>query len=62
MLYWDEGGYCIWSKRLERGTFESPTGDELCTEIDTNRLMLMIEGISLKSVKKRRRFLLTKED
>jgi transposase len=58
VLYWDDGGYCIWSKRLERGTFELPGSDASHVEIDTNKLMLMIEGFSLKSVKKRRRFML----
>ena len=54
VLYWDDGGYCIWSKRLERGTFELPASDASHVEIDTNKLMLMIEGISLESVKKRK--------
>ena len=62
VLYWHDGGYCIWSKRLEQGTFELPIGDESHAEIDTNKLMLMIEGISLKSVKKRRRFVLESGD
>lgn len=56
VLYWDDGGYCIWSKRLERGTFELPASDATHVEIDTNRLLMMIEGISLRSVRKRRRF------
>lgn len=60
VLYWDDGGYCIWSKRLERGTFELPVSDTTHVEIDTNRLLLMIEGISLQSVKKRKRFMLGK--
>jgi transposase len=58
VLYWDDGGYCIWSKRLERGTFELPESSAAHLEIDTNRLMLMIEGIALGSVKKRKRFAL----
>lgn len=62
VLYWDDGGYCIWSKRLERGTFELPASEALHVEIDTNRLLLMIEGISLRSVKKRRRFALQSAD
>lgn len=62
VLYWDDGGYCIWSKRLERGTFELPVSDAPHVEIDTNRLLLMIEGFSLESVKKRKRFMLKNAD
>lgn len=62
VLYWDDGGYCIWSKRLERGTFELPASDAAYVEIDTNRLLLMIEGIALESVRKRKRFLLKNAD
>jgi transposase len=62
VLYWDDGGYCIWSKRLERGTFELPMSRETHLEIDTNRLMLMIDGISLDSVRKRKRFTLKNTD
>jgi transposase len=62
VLYWDDGGYCIWSKRLERGTFELPASDAAHVEIDTNRLLLMIEGISLNSVQKRKRFALKNTD
>jgi len=59
-LYWDESGYCIWSKRLEAGTFEVPVGSAEKLEIDTKKLTLILEGISLKSVKKRKRFLLNR--
>jgi transposase len=62
VLYWDDGGCCIWSKRLERGTFELPMSMESHLEIDTNRLMLMIDGISLDSVRKRKRFTLKNTD
>ena len=62
VLYWDDGGYCIWSKRLERGTFEVPAGDGERVEIDSNKLLLIIEGIALQSVKKRERFLLKNTD
>jgi len=38
ILYWDESGYCIWSKRLEAGTFEVPAGEDKI-EIDKKKLM-----------------------
>lgn len=28
LLWWQEGGLCIWYQRLERGTFELPQVDE----------------------------------
>jgi transposase len=58
VLCWDDGGYYIWSKRPECGTIELPASDAAHVEIDTNRLLLMIEGISLQSVRKRSRFML----
>lgn len=58
VLYWDESGYCIWSKRLEQGTFEIPCGEEDRVELDTSKLMLILEGICLGNIKKRKRFLL----
>jgi len=58
ILYWDESGYCIWAKRLEAGTFEVPGDTRESGEISLKKLMLILEGISLKSVKERKRFLL----
>ena len=56
VLYWDESGYCIWSKRLEAGTFEFPKSVEKKVEIDLKKLMLILEGISLGKIKQRKRF------
>jgi transposase len=58
ILYWDESGYCIWSKKLEQGTFEIPSSTEEKLEIDMNNLQLILEGVSLKNIKKRKRFFL----
>lgn len=56
ILYWDDSGYCIWSKRLEQGTFELPESSDDKLEIDSNKLLLILEGIALKNIKKRKRF------
>ncbi len=58
LLVWDQSGFAIWHKRLERGTFEFPLvgGGSQTLEISRQKLMLMLEGISLKSIKKRKRF------
>lgn len=60
ILYWDGTGFCIWYKRLERGSFQRPpatAGDErLGLELSTGQLSLMLEGIDLTSVRQRLRF------
>lgn len=56
ILYWDDSGYCIWSKKLEQGSFELPTMSNDSYETDMQKLMLILEGISLKSIKKRKRY------
>lgn len=55
-LYFDVDGYCIWSKRLERGQFQVPfsRADKLALDIKT--LQLLIDGIDLNSVRQLTRY------
>ena len=45
ILYWDRDGFAIWYKRLEKGTFRIPTGDENKMEIDRRELAMLLEGV-----------------
>lgn len=66
ILYWDSDGLAIWYKRLEQGTFQFPTDgkpkDQLTAgvEITTSELSLLLGGIDLRSVKRRKRFVAPK--
>ena len=60
VLYFDGSGYCVWAKRLDRGTFhvgarQSQESKRLITWTD---LKLILEGIDLKSVRRFKRFVL----
>jgi transposase len=61
LLYWDRDGYVIWAKRLEQGTFEMiPAADGTpAVEIDATQLAMWLGGVSLSSVKRRKRYRLT---
>lgn len=52
VLYFDGAGYCLWSKRLERGTFANVQQDQL----QWTELTLLLEGIELDSIKRRKRY------
>jgi transposase len=58
LLGWDGQGFWIWYKRLESGAFERPSAKEsqLQMEIDVTQLSLIIQGIDLRSAKRRRRY------
>ena len=58
ILVWDQTGFAIWHKRLEQGTFEMPKIEkpENSIEITRQKLMLILEGISLKNIHSRKRF------
>lgn len=60
ILYFDGSGYCIWMKRLEQGCFQSPVGEGQSIELDRTTLTLILDGIDLNSVQKRKRFQLKK--
>ncbi len=58
LLVWDRSGWVIWSKRLELGTFELPQlpdGDK-GLELRWEELVLILEGVRLRSVRKRKRY------
>ena len=49
ILWWDQNGYCIYCKRLERGTFLFPAADALRDQrtiaIDSASLMKLLSGL-----------------
>jgi transposase len=58
LLQWDRTGFCIYAKRLERGTFERPDHhlQQTSIQLKWEELMLILEGISLQSVRRRKRY------
>lgn len=63
VLYWDQDGLAIWYKRLERGTFQLPSDllpadaqRSVSAEISASELALLLGGIELASVKRRKRY------
>ncbi len=58
LLRWEPGGFVLFYKRLEKGTFELPQTSKsgLGQEIDYGQLAMIITGMSLKNASKRQRF------
>jgi len=58
IVYFDRDGLAIWYKRLEKGRFQWPAmarGQQSVT-IDASELRLILEGIDLDSVRRRKRY------
>jgi transposase len=56
LLYWDEDGFVIIYKRLEAGTFRFPQTDSASLQIRAADLHMLLDGVELDSVKRRRRY------
>jgi len=57
LLCWDQDGYALYYKRLERGSFELPSSStEASSMVTSQTLSLILQGIVLSSVKKKKRF------
>ena len=50
MLYWDEDGFMILYKRLEKGSFHK-MGDK--TSLNRRELLMLLEGITPKKLQRR---------
>lgn len=55
LLHWEQGGFTLYYKRLESGTFERPLLDG-SSALDWQQLVLVVSGIRLASVRKKVRY------
>lgn len=60
LLVWDQDGFSIYYKRLESGTYELPATTS--PELRSDELMLILQGISLRSVRRRKRYALSENN
>jgi transposase len=58
ILHWESGGFWIWYRRLEEGTFRLPVVDRqtASVELKASELAMLLEGIDLRSIKRSKRF------
>ena len=51
VLYWDQNGFVLYMKRLERGRFQMPVVDEKRTkvELQSEQLQMLLKGIDLNA-------------
>lgn len=58
LLQWDQDGFALYEKRLERSTFERPAPDNNDGHITMTalQLQLILRGVILKSVRQKSRF------
>jgi len=63
LLWWNDDGYALWYKRLEKGTFPWPLPDGSRTPVGAYGLTLrpaelamLLDGIELANVKRRPRY------
>ena len=58
ILVWEAGGFTLYYKLLEKGTFQRPLllENQESSSISWQQLMLIVQGIDLQSVKHRKRY------
>lgn len=56
LLQWQQDGFAIYYKRLEKGTFEIPGSATTQQLLTSTQLMLILQGISLGNVQYRKRY------
>lgn len=58
LLLWEGDGFCVYYKRVEKGTFEmADTNDESSSiAITAQQLQFILQGVSLRKVRFRKRY------
>ncbi|QZE15121.1 IS66 family insertion sequence element accessory protein TnpB [Halosquirtibacter laminarini] len=59
LLKWERGGFVLFVKRLERGTFRPPEIKDLTSiHLEYTDLVLLIEGVLVKEYKRQKRYVI----
>ena len=59
MLFWDRDGFCLVSKKLEKGTFRRvrhASADVKQVELDVAELSMLLEGIEATNIRRKPRW------
>ena len=58
LLHWQSGGFMLYYKRLESGTFELPEYDAEVGSLSLSyvQLILLIDGIAITNITRRKRY------
>lgn len=56
VLYFEAGGYCIWCKRLEQGTFAAVHATQRAEQLTWIKLKSLLEGTDIQVIKQRKRY------
>jgi len=58
LLHWQGGGFVLYYKRLEQGSFELPSYHTVTGSItlDYSQLVLLIDGVSITNIDRRKRY------
>ena len=58
-LWWASGGFCIFAKRLAKGSFklpQTPPARQQYVEMSAAELSLILEGIDIRNARRRKRW------
>lgn len=56
LLHWQQDGFALFYKRLEKGRYELPHLSNNSLQITSEQLLFMLQGIMIKTVKKHTRY------
>lgn len=56
ILYYSKGGFCLWSKKLERGLYQRVCLDTQKHPLTWTQLQCLIDGIDWQKAPQKRRF------
>lgn len=64
LLHWSPGGFTLYYKRLEKGTFEFPKYDIKTGSYQLNytQMVMLIDGISIKNIYQKKRYKTAKQN